>query len=162
MSRAQVRSQLYSYLQNATTIPDLNQVFTSFPKQINFQVNAQAGQLSRAAAVIFIERETETRIALGGATSGKKRIDYDVVIQVFHHSMHNNAEDCMDDFDATIDGLKDYLRADHRFGDTSGVLIWQGAEPAIDVDYSEPSTSERGATETWAVLRFQVTQIYTA
>jgi hypothetical protein len=162
MSRAGLRSQLSSYLQNATSIPDLNQVFTSFPKQINFQVGAQAGQKSRVAVVIFIERESETRIALGGATSGKKRIDYDVVLQVFHHSMQNNAEDAMDDLDATIDALKDYLRADHRFGDTSGNIIWQGAEPAIDVEYSEPSTSDRGATETWVVLRFQVTQIYTA
>lgn len=162
MSRAQVRSQLVSFLETATTIPDLNQVFSSFPKQINFQVNAVAGQKSRAACVVFIERESETRIALGGATSGKKRIDYDVALQVFHHSLHSLSEDCMTDFDLTIDGLKDRLRSDHRFGDDTGQLIWQGAEPFIDVEYSEPSSMDRGATETWAVVRFQVTQIYTA
>lgn len=162
MSRAQVRSQLVSFLRSSTSIPDLNQVFSSFPKQINYQVNSQAGQKSRAAAVVFIERETETRIALGGATSGKKRLDYDVAIQVFHHSFQPNAEVAMDDFDLTVDGVKDWLRSDHRFGDTSGQLIWQGAEPIIDVEYSEPLSSERGATETWAVIRFQVTQIYTA
>jgi hypothetical protein len=162
MSRAQVRSQLVTFLRSSTTIPDLNQVYSAFPKQINFQVNAQAGQRSRAAAIVFIERETESRIALGGATSGKKRVDYDVAIQVFHHSLQSNAEDAMDDFDGTVDGLKDWLRSDHRFGDTSGQLVWQGAEPVIDVEYSESLTSERGATETWAVVRFQVTQIYTA
>lgn len=161
MSRTNVRSQVASFLSTAT-IPDLNQVFTSFPKQINFQTNAQAGQKSRAAAVVFIQREHEERIALGGAKSGKKRVDYDVVIEVFHHSLHNNAEDAMADFDLTIDGIKDRLRSDHRFGDTSGDIIWQGAEPLLDVEYSEPSSSERGATETWAVIRFQVTQIYTA
>lgn len=162
MSRAQVRSQLVSFLRSGTSIPDLNQVFSSFPKQINYQVGGQAGQKSRAAAVVFIERESESRIALGGATSGKKRVDYDVCIQVFHHSMQSNAEDAMDDFDGTVDGVKDWLRSDHRFGDSSGQLVWQGAEPVIDVEYSEPLTSERGATETWAVVRFQVTQIYTA
>jgi hypothetical protein len=162
MSRSNVRAQLTSFLQTATDIPDLNQVFSSFPKQINFQVNAQAGQKSRAAAVVFVEREHEERIALGGATSGKKRIDYNVVIEVFHHSLQSNAEDAMADFDLTIDGIKNRLRSDHRFGDSSGDIIWQGAEPLLDVEYSEPSSSDRGATETWAVIRFQVTQIYTA
>lgn len=162
MSRTNVRAQIASFLQTATDIPDLNQVFTSFPKQINFQANAQAGQRSRAAAVIFIERESETRIALGGDHNGKKRVDYDVVIEVFHHSMQSNAEDAMADFDLTIDGIKDRLRSDHRFGDDSGNIIWQGAEPMLDTEYSEPATSERGVTDTWAIIRFQVTQIYTA
>jgi hypothetical protein len=162
MSRAQVRSQLDTFLSSATTLVDVNQVFTSFPKQINFQKNAVAGQKSRAAAVIFIESENETRIALGGATSGKKRVDYGVIVQVFHHSSQQNAEDAMDDFDATIDSIKDRLRSDHRFGNPNGDLIWQGAEPIMSVEYAEPSTSDRGVTETWASIRFQVTQIYTA
>jgi hypothetical protein len=162
MSRAEVRSQLYSFLTSATTLTDVNQVFTSFPKQINFQKNSTAGQKSRAVVVIFVENENETRIALGGATSGKKRIDYGVIVQVFHHSSQPNAEDAMDDFDATIDSIKDRLRSDHRFGNPNGNLIWQGAEPEISVDYGEPLSSDRGVTETWASIRFQVTQIYTA
>jgi len=83
--RANLRSTLYSYLVGAA-IPTLNQVFTSFPKRINYQVNATAGQMSRAAAVIFIQSERETRLAIGGATNGWKRVDYTVVLQVFHHS----------------------------------------------------------------------------
>jgi hypothetical protein len=161
MSRAEVRSQLTTFLQGGS-IPDLNQVFPSFPKQINFQKDSTAGQNSRAAAVVFIESENENRIALGGATSGKKRIDYGVVVQVFHHSMVRDSQDAMDSFDAVIDGIKDRLRSDHRFGNPNGDLIWQGAEPMISVSYSEPVTSERGSTETWAAIRFQVTQIYTA
>jgi hypothetical protein len=161
MSRAEVRSQLNTFL-TTPPVTALNQVFTSFPKQINFQVGSTAGQKSRAAAVIFIESEYETRIALGGATSGKKRVDYGVVVQVFHHSMHRDSQDAMDDFDSTIDNIKDRLRSDHRFGNPNGNLIWQGAEPVISVDYGEPSSSDRGVTETWASIRFQVTQIYTA
>ena len=161
MSRAQVRAQLTAFLQGAT-ITDLNKVWSSFPKQINFQENATAGQLSRAQAVVFIESEYETRIALGGATSGKKRIDYTVVVQVFHHSLEQNAETAMDSFDSVIDDVKNRLRSDHRFGNPDGTLVWQGAEPEITVDYAEPSTSSRGATETWAAIRFQVTQMLTA
>lgn len=161
MSRAQVRSQVATFLQGAT-IPDLNQVLTSFPKQINFQKDAQPGQKSRAAAVVFIAAETESRVALGGATSGWKRIDYTVYVQVFHHSMWNDSKQVMDDFDATIDGIKDRLRSDHRFGNPNGNLVWQGAEPEISVEYSTPSTTDRGATETWAGIRFEVTQMIQA
>lgn len=161
MSRSQVRSQLSSFLSGAS-ITNLNQVWTSFPKQLNYQLNATAGQKTRAQVVVYIEHENEYRIALGGATSGKKRIDYDIALQVFTHSMQSNSEDSMNDFDAIIDGIKDRLRSDHRFGDSTGNLIWQGAEPQLSVDYSEPAMSDRGATEIWAVIRFQVTQIITA
>ena len=161
MSRAQVRSQIATFI-SAANISTLNQVFTSFPKQINYQVNATAGQKSRAAAVVFIGNETESRVALGGAHAGWKRIDYTVYLQVFHHSMWNNSEQAMDDFDTLIDAIKDRLRSDHRFGDENGTIVWQGAEPEISVDYSEPSTADRGATDTWAGIRFQVTQMIPA
>jgi hypothetical protein len=161
MSRAAIRAQLATFL-TTPPIADLNQVFTSFPKQINFQTGSTAGQKSRAAAVIFISSELENRIALGGATSGKKRIDYEVVVQVFHHSMQRDSQDAMDDFDSTVDNIKNRLRSDHRFGNPNGNIIWQGAEPIISADYGEPSSSDRGVTETWASIRFVVTEIIDA
>jgi hypothetical protein len=159
--RADVRTTLYNYLKGAN-IYQLNQLFTSFPKRINYQVNSKPGQLSRAAAVIFIQSEREKRIAIGGATSGWKQVDFTVVLQIFHHSMQRDAEDAMADFDTLIDNIKATLRADHRFGDTSGNLVWQGAEPAIDTLYGEPVTSDNGATETFAEIRFDVTEMIQA
>lgn len=161
MSRASVRAQVASYVSSGT-ITDLNQVLTSFPSVINFQTNATPGQMSRAAGVVFIESEQEERLALGGAHSGKKRVDYSVVIQVFHHSLQSQSENAMDDFDATIDDLKDWLRADHNLGDVTGQIVWQAAEPAISVAYGEPARTNGGATETWAGVRFTVTEIITA
>lgn len=161
MSRTSVRAQIVSYLQ-AGTITDLNQVFTTFPKRINFQVNATAGQLNRCAAVVFIASEQESRIALGGENSGWKRVDYGIIIQLFHHSLESDASDSMAAFDTTIDDLKDYLRADHRLGDPTGTIIWQGAEPEISVEYAEPSQSNGGATETWAGIQFTVTEMLQA
>jgi hypothetical protein len=161
MSRAQVRSQLSSFLQQAT-IEGLNQIFASFPNRIQFEKNAIPGQKSRAVAVVFIESENEERIALGGATSGKKRIDYQIAVQIYHHSMWDDATKTMDDFDAVIDGVKDWLRSDHRFGDDTGQLIWQGAEPAISVSYGVPKKVNSAATETWAAIRFTVTQMINA
>jgi hypothetical protein len=54
MSRKVVREAVQSWIATAQ-IQTLNQVFTSFPKRIDFQVNSFPGQQSRAAAVVFLE-----------------------------------------------------------------------------------------------------------
>ena len=75
MSRSQVRGAVSDWVA-VGNVTNLNQVWTSFPKRIDFQVNATPGQLTRAAAVVFISAESESRVAIGGAYSGWKRIDY--------------------------------------------------------------------------------------
>lgn len=159
--RTGVRATLYNFLLNPP-ITNLNQVFTSFPKRINYQVNSQAGQLSRAAVVIFIAAENEKRLAIGGATSGWKRVDYTVVLQVYQHSLERNSTDAMTAFDTLIDNIKTRLRSDHNFGDTTGTLVWQGAEPVIRARYGEPATTNEGATETFAEIEFDVTEMIQA
>jgi hypothetical protein len=62
------------------------------------KVNALPSQRSRCAAVVFIESETETHgtevaIPRQAAATGIKRVDYTVAIQLFHHSLENNAQD---------------------------------------------------------------------
>lgn len=162
MSRQQVRNAVAKWIGEAQ-IPQLNQVFTSFPKRINFQQLAFPGQLSRAAGVVFIESEGETRVAIGGAYDGWKRLDYEVAFQIFHHSMQRNAEDAMTDFDEVVDAVQDRLRGGgHRLGYEDGNVIWQAAEPQINAEYGEPLTNEGGATETWAAVRFTVTQFIRA
>ena len=159
--RKDVRSTLATFIA-PPKVDGINQVFTSFPKRIDFQVNALPSQLSRCAAVIHIESENENRLAIGGAHSGIKRIDYSVAIQLFHHSMERNSEDAMNNLDYVIDSLKAVLRSDHQFGDTSGNLVWQGAEPVISVSYGEPMSNDGTSTETWAIMRFDVTQMIQA
>jgi hypothetical protein len=159
--RTGVRATLASFLATPQ-IATLNQVFTSFPKRINFQVNSTAGQLSRCAVVVFIQSENETRLAIGGATNGWKRVDYSIVLQIFHHSLHRNAEDAMADFDTLVDNIKTRLRSNHNFGDATGTLVWQGAEPIINATYGEPQTVAEGATETYAEIQFDVTEMIQA
>jgi hypothetical protein len=159
--RTGVRATLYTFL-TSPPITGLNQVFTSFPKRINYQVGSTAGQLSRAAVVIFIQSETESRLAIGGATNGWKRVDFTVILQVYQHSMERNSEAAMTTFDTLIDDIKTRLRSDHRFGDTTGTLVWQGAEPVISTTYGEPATSNEGATETFAEIQFEVTEMIQA
>ncbi len=159
--RTGVRATLYTFLLTPQIVT-LNQIFTSFPKRINYQVGSTAGQLSRAAAVIYIAAENETRLAIGGATSGWKRVDYTIILQVYQHSLQRNSEEAMTDFDTLIDNIKTRLRSDHRFGDTTGTLVWQGAEPRITTRYGEPSTSNEGATETFAEIEFDATEMIQA
>lgn len=159
--RTGVRATLYNWLVSGN-IQTLNQIFTSFPKRINYQVNSQPGQLSRSAVVIFIQTENERRIAIGGAHNGWKRIDYSVILQVYQHSLERDSEAAMAAFDTLIDNIKARLRADHNFGDTSGTLVWQGAEPEINVTYGEPATNDGAATETFAEIQFTVTEMIQA
>ena len=159
--RVGVRNTLAAFISNPP-IANLNQVFTSFPKRINYQVNSQPGQLTRSAVIVFIAAETENRLAIGGATNGWKRVDYTVVLQVYTHSMHRNAEDVMNDFDELIDDIKTRLRSDHTFGDPTGNLVWQGAEPVINARYGEVSTTNEGASEVFAEIEFLVTEMIQA
>jgi hypothetical protein len=162
MSRAQVRSAVGDWIAGQS-ITNLNQIFTSFPKRLNFEQNAPVGSATRAAGVVFIAAESEERIAIGGAYNGWKRVDYEVVFQVFVHSMQNYAQDTMDDFDAIIDAVKDRLRSGgHRLGMSDGTVIWQAAEPGISVEYGEPKTNDGGAVEIWAGISFTVTQMIQA
>jgi hypothetical protein len=159
--RTGVRATLYNFL-TSSAITNLNQVFTSFPKRIDFNVNTTAGSNSRAAAIIFIASENETRLAIGGATNGWKRVDYTIILQIYQHSFSRNAEDAMTDFDTLIDAIKTRLRSNHNFGDNTGTLVWQGAEPRITTRYGEPSTAEEGMTETYAEVEFEVTEMIQA
>jgi hypothetical protein len=165
MSRQEVRQAVGDWVA-AASIPHLNQIYTSHPKRINFEANSTAGEMTRAAGVVFISNETESRIAIGGASNGWKRIDYQVQFQVFTHSVEMYSQDAMATFDAIIDAIKTQLRAGgHRLGKTDGNIIWQAAEggdTSISISYGEPLTNDGGATEIWASLDFVVTQMIQA
>jgi hypothetical protein len=164
MSRAQVRAAVANWIATDPSLPyGLNQVFTSFPKRINFEQNSVAGQMTRAAAVVFIANESEQRVAVGGAYNGWKRVDYRVTVQVFVHSVENYAQDAMDSYDQIIDGIKNRLRGGgHRLGMESGDVIWQAFEEGIDALHGEPKTNDGGATEQWCEISGTVTQMIQA
>ena len=162
MSRQEVRTAVGTWIAGAS-IPHLNQIFTSHPKRINFQANSTAGEIGRAAGLVFISSEYENRIANGGAYTGWKQIDYTVEFQIFYHSVASYSQDSMDGFDAIIDAVRDRLRdGGHRLGLEDGDVIWQAAEPEISVQYGEPVTNDGSATEIWAAIEFTVTQMVPA
>jgi hypothetical protein len=159
VSRQTVRTAVKEWVE-AANIPHLNQVLVAHPKRINFQENSDAGEMTRAAGIVFIQGEQESRIAVGGASDGWKRVDYDVVFQIYTHSVEPDSQNSMAAFDDIVDAVKAQLRAGgHRLGETDGDVIWQAAEPSISVDYGEPKTNNGGATEIWAGINFTVTEM---
>ena len=161
VGRKVARATLASFIA-PPNVDGINQVFTSFPKRINFEINALPSQKNRCAAVIAIEASRSNRLGIGGKYSGIKRIDYTVAIQLFHHSLELNAEDAMADFDNVVDNLVARLRSDHNFGDESGTLVWQAAEPVLSGEFGEPMSTNGTATENWGIIRFDITQMIQA
>jgi hypothetical protein len=161
MSRTTVRADVAAFFQ-PPTVTGLNKVYTSFPKRIpggDFRYGQSSGTKSGAVGVVYIAGEREERIAIGGATSGKKWVHYTVELHVFCHSIELHAEDAMAFFDTTIDNVKARLRSDRTLGDYP--VIFEAGERDLSAIYGEPKVLNDGASEVWGRVRFEVSEVLT-
>lgn len=160
MSRAVIRAALAAYIA-PPNIAGLNKVYTSQPKIIQgpeFFQPGLTGFASGAVASVFIEREVELRKALGGATSGKKRINYDIAILIQFRSTKPRSEDAMDDYDALIERLKVRIRTDRTLGSPS---IFQAGEAELEVISDLPKLSN-DETMIFSALRMDIAEFITS
>lgn len=155
MSRATVRTAIQQYLASPQ-IPFLTTVFIAQPKIIQPTDILVQGTPSGAAGWIHIEREYETRRALGGATSGKKEVNYFIALGLRFRSNRPKAEDAMADYDTLIEGIKTRLRADRTL---SSSVIFQAGEAgsgiAVQSDLPHLSTD---ITVIASAVRFQCSE----
>jgi hypothetical protein len=161
MSRATVRSAVQTFF-DPPAVSGLNAVYTSFPKRIpggDFRKGQPSGTKSGAVGVVHILTEREERIAIGGATSGKKWVHYTVELQVYCHSIETHAETAMDFFDSVIDGVKTHLRSDRWLNDYP--VIFEAGERELSGYYGEPRVLNDGASEIWGAVRFEVSEVLT-
>lgn len=161
MSRATIRAAVQSFFA-PPAVSGLNNVYTSFPKRIpgtDFRLGQPAGTKSGAVGVVQIVGEREERIAIGGATSGKKWVHYTVEIDVFCHSIETHAETAMDFFDSVIDGVKAHLRSDRWLNDYP--VIFEAGERSLIGLYGEPKVLADGASEIWGAVQFEVSEVLT-
>ena len=161
MSRATVRKAVSDFFQ-PPAVSGLNYVFTSYPKRITgeqFRYGQAAGTKSGAVGVVHIISEREERIAIGGATSGKKWVHYTVEMQVYCHSVELLAEDAMAFFDSVIDGVKAHLRSDRWLNDYP--VIFEAGERELAGYYGDPKVTGDGASEIWGAVRFEVSEVLT-
>jgi hypothetical protein len=132
------------------------------PKRIpggDFRKGQPAGTKSGAVGVVAIMREREQRIAMGGATSGKKWVHYTVEVQVYCHSIETHAETAMAFFDSVIDGVKARLRSDRWLNDYP--IIFEAGERELSGVYGQPRVLADGASEIWGAIRFEVSEVLT-
>jgi len=162
VSRATVRAAVAEFFA-PTAVVGLNAVYTSFPKRIpggQFRLGQPAGTKSGSVGVVNIVSEREERIAIGGATSGKKWVHYTVELQVYCHSIETHSEAAMDFFDGVIDGVKTRLRSDRWLNDYP--VIFEAGERELNGYYGEPKTLADGATEIWGGISFEVSEVLTS
>lgn len=168
MSRAEVRIAVQNYLK-PPAVAGLNTVFRSEPKIVQgqeFFTGAAAGVGYGAVGIIHIEAEREERRSIGGAFSGKKRIDYDVALIVRFRSDLVSAEAAMDAYDALIENIKARLRANGRQLNSPSTIFQAGEGDTLggsDIDViSDLPQKEGQVVHIWSAVRFKVIQWITS
>ena len=161
MSRTTVRSTVAAFFIPPAVV-GLNTVYTSMPKRVNgtdFRSGQPSGTKSGAVGIVHIVGEREERIAIGGATSGKKWVHYTVELQVFCHSIETHSETAMAFFDTVIDNVKTKLRSDR--GLNNYPVIFEAGERELTGVYGEPKVLNDGASEIWGAVSFEVSEVLT-
>jgi len=105
-----------------------------------------------AYMIVELPSDVERREALGGATSGIKRIVYRVVLHVFHLAHKAHAEDAEKDVDLLTEAIKDLIRADS----TLGAAVFQAGETPFGIQTEIlPSDLTEEITGTYFSLTFE-------
>lgn len=123
----------------------------------------QPGARTGCQIVVYIPRSTETRFALGGATSGQKNVLYEVQLCCYIRSRTPHAEDAQDDVYALRDALVDHLRLDRTLGSAvfeAGEHV-DGGSGSIDFDYGQPETKAE-MTKSFLLMTFPAVEIVQA
>jgi hypothetical protein len=113
--------------------------------------------------VVYIPRSTETRFAVGGATSGHKNVVYEVQLCCYIRSRTPHAEDAQDDVYALRDALVEHMRADRTLGGAvfeAGEHV-DGGSGSIDFDYGQPETKAQ-LTKSFLLMTFPALEIVQA
>ena len=155
MSFGTARVAVASFLSGS--VPGLTTVYRSRPKVVDDGRDIMApGSKSGAFGFVHIDGSDETRVAFGGAHSGKKRVDYQIRLVIKFQSKGIDAMAAQDDCDLMLEGVKVQLRSDRQLGDT--VNVWQAGEAGgIKVQIGEPIL-HGDITVIWAQVSFQLTE----
>lgn len=165
MSRATIRDAIIDYFAPAgvSSITGVANIFRSWPRIVQPEQIIQAGAKAGAVAVVVLERDFEERVALGGATSGKKRITYQCRLDVKFRAVFDedeSGEKAMDAFDLVIDAIKAKLRTDRTLAAPS-VVFQAGEEPLMEGEYGDP-VLDGETIEIWGGVRFIVSEWITS
>lgn len=165
MSRATVRQAVTDWLA-PPAVTGLNAVFSSVPRIVpgSAFTDQLSGSSSGCVAAVHIGDQSEQRIAIGGAHSGKKLVTYTITVYLRFSSAEPMAEDAEDSFDATIDALVNRLRADRNLGTTgtpNPIFEAGEGEHAVFEITTDVTRTNKGRLLKWAEMRFNAEEIAT-
>lgn len=174
MSATTVRNQLGVYFggpydaarrlyatPGAPLVAGLYSVRRGWPKRFDkaeFFYGAPAPVATGAMGLPRLTGGSERRVAVGGATSGVKKVMHDVEFGVWVYSTEPYAEDAYDAVVAMRDAIVERIRADRTCGsggfEVGGFQVGEGGEPWIRWRLSAPSTHAE-VTTLYLVISFE-------
>lgn len=164
MSRAIVRQAIADWL-NAVAIDGLDEVKAGKVQVQAPQIRAD-GSPYRGLAYVLLGvhgANHEERIAMGGAYSGVKQIDYAATLMLHQWSADNDWITAQLAFDDTIDAVKGRIREGGRtLGRPDDILQAGEWTVGIDDQSTEPVALNGGTLYVVTEIYFQVTEVITA
>jgi hypothetical protein len=173
VSRSAVHQAIASYLSSKGadgTIPNLSDVFAYPPKLLPesdfFDV---PGSLNGCIIHVHLASQRETRVALGGPTSGKKYRVYEVILNCIYLSDEPQTETTGANVDAFIDGLTTAIEADRNAGDAGVIFQWGeggnltngGPDVEITAYYPRTRMGTQNNTQTYIECRVFASEVLT-
>jgi hypothetical protein len=146
-------------------IPGVGTVFNSPPKisrSSDVYENLPPGTISGSVIYVEILESHETRIALGGATSGSKWMIHNLRLHLLFRSREGLAEDAMDAHDDQVEAILSRCRLDRTLG-TNGLVMDFGQDAdGITITSGMPKVSGTGSTIQWTVIDAHAREFLTA
>lgn len=160
MSRAIVRQAIADWL-NSVPIDGLDEVQPG-KVQVQAPMIRSDGSMYRGLAYVLLDVHGpghEERIAMGGAYSGVKQIDYTATLVLHQWSASNDWIAAQLAFDDTIDAIKAQIRAGGRtLGRPDDILQAGEWTVGIDDQSTEPVPLNGGTLYVVTEIIFQVTE----
>jgi hypothetical protein len=110
--------------------------------------------------VVWIPRNSESRLTVGGPGTGQKNVLYEVQLACYVRSHTPHAEDAQDDVYALRDALAAHLREDPTLGGAvfqAGEHV-DGGTGTIDFEYGQPETKAE-LTKSFVLMTFPALEI---
>lgn len=178
MSLASVQNQICLYFggvydpitrsYRAPQIPNLGTVRRAFPKredEAEFGVGQPPGVGFGCVMVVWLLDGRENRIAVAGASNGRKKVRHVVQLHLFIRSKQPYAEDATDNAYALLDAIRAHIHADRTCGsggfEVGGFQVGEGAEPMFEWHMEQGNTSE-DVTEIFLLITTDAVEIVAA
>ena len=161
MSRAQVRSAVYSYL-TTPAVSGVDYVFPGIPfdqSNVAWDTVIAAGQTHRCFIVVEIgeSRDYGDRIFIFDGAGGRRIVPYPVTLSVYYEDIGGVPLTALNTHEACLDSIAARMRTDPSIGQPASTGILVAATPELNVNLGELERQGDGDTyAAWSTVDFTV------